>query len=471
MEGHGTLTLFEGDVELAVETRQVAKREAQRRAEANASAADSAYDEESEGEDADPADAMRGRQASGLHRQASFAPATARSQGGASPTAGRSRGGGGGATAVASGGSGERGGDGLLRSEGRPQVPVLRYEGRFKRNKCDGMGACIWFRTREKVRAACREPRTERGGGAIVTPCGRCSQSKLDALEALLAHVGEEGDGAGPAGASEPAAEGLSRAALEKVDQKTQRLARGRPRAPSGASGAGEALQPLGEGDIGRDAASALRTATPGSGRRSPSRAARRMSRLLRTPAQGSARSVHDIALRDPLVSALREAGGGGGNSSSREASPTVARRVDAGAAAASAAAMAAAVLPRQETSASPVAAYVGHWKDGVLEGVGELIGLAWEYRGEFREGRRHGRGLCVFADGSKYTGEWERGRCVGCSAAQGPTADNHIALPPLQVQRARRVQAPAVSRRVPRRVARRPAPRARGVPLRPLQR
>lgn len=155
MEGHGTLTLFERDVELAVQAQEVARREAKRRAEAagpTASDVDAAYGEESEEEEeeeAQPNGAVGMQRSSGLHRQASFAPATVQSQGGASPAPGAA----GSVGDTAQGGSTSRGGDGLLRSEGRPQVPVLRYEGRFRRNKCDGMGACVWFRTREKVRA------------------------------------------------------------------------------------------------------------------------------------------------------------------------------------------------------------------------------------------------------------------------------------------------------------------------------
>ena len=43
-----------------------------------------------------------------------------------------------------------------------------------------------------------------------------------------------------------------------------------------------------------------------------------------------------------------------------------------------------------------------------------QLHGQAERYQGEFKDDRRHGRGTCIFPDGSRYTGEWSTGVIAG---------------------------------------------------------
>ena len=38
------------------------------------------------------------------------------------------------------------------------------------------------------------------------------------------------------------------------------------------------------------------------------------------------------------------------------------------------------------------------------------LHGKAERYQGEFKDDHRHGRGTCIYPDGSRYTGEWSAG-------------------------------------------------------------
>ena len=42
------------------------------------------------------------------------------------------------------------------------------------------------------------------------------------------------------------------------------------------------------------------------------------------------------------------------------------------------------------------------------------LDGRAEKYQGEFQADQRHGRGTCLFPDGSRYTGEWAWGAMHG---------------------------------------------------------
>ena len=42
------------------------------------------------------------------------------------------------------------------------------------------------------------------------------------------------------------------------------------------------------------------------------------------------------------------------------------------------------------------------------------LDGRAEKYQGEFLADQRHGRGTCVYPDGSRYTGEWAAGSMHG---------------------------------------------------------
>ena len=69
---------------------------------------------------------------------------------------------------------------------------------------------------------------------------------------------------------------------------------------------------------------------------------------------------------------------------------------------------------------------YQGGCKEGLAEGYGEAKGSA-EYRGEFRAGRKHGKGVKIWASGDIYEGEFanERKEGVGKYAwsPRGPSA------------------------------------------------
>uniref|UniRef100_A0A087Y613 Radial spoke head 10 homolog B n=1 Tax=Poecilia formosa TaxID=48698 RepID=A0A087Y613_POEFO len=68
---------------------------------------------------------------------------------------------------------------------------------------------------------------------------------------------------------------------------------------------------------------------------------------------------------------------------------------------------------------------YVGSWKDGVQHGLGthtwflrRIDGSQYvqsnQYRGEFFEGQRHGKGIFYYAGGAIYTGEWRNNKKHG---------------------------------------------------------
>ena len=50
------------------------------------------------------------------------------------------------------------------------------------------------------------------------------------------------------------------------------------------------------------------------------------------------------------------------------------------------------------------------------------LDGRAEKYQGEFLADKRHGRGTCIFPDGSRYTGEWKAGAERALTDATGGT-------------------------------------------------
>ncbi|MFT5760159.1 MAG: hypothetical protein ACI9LM_004943 [Alteromonadaceae bacterium] len=58
---------------------------------------------------------------------------------------------------------------------------------------------------------------------------------------------------------------------------------------------------------------------------------------------------------------------------------------------------------------------YTGEWRDSERDGEGFLT---WangnKYTGEWRSRKRDGYGVYTWADGSKYTGEWRRGKMEG---------------------------------------------------------
>jgi hypothetical protein len=74
---------------------------------------------------------------------------------------------------------------------------------------------------------------------------------------------------------------------------------------------------------------------------------------------------------------------------------------------------------------------YQGGCKDGLAEGVGEAKGSA-EYRGDFRAGRKHGKGVKTWASGDRYEGEFVDDRKQGFGkylwGARGPSAGESYA-------------------------------------------
>lgn len=57
---------------------------------------------------------------------------------------------------------------------------------------------------------------------------------------------------------------------------------------------------------------------------------------------------------------------------------------------------------------------YEGDFAQGRYHGEGQLSHGSFVYRGSFREGLFHGQGEAVYADHSRYTGQWENGYCHG---------------------------------------------------------
>merc|ERR1719502_1483334 len=53
---------------------------------------------------------------------------------------------------------------------------------------------------------------------------------------------------------------------------------------------------------------------------------------------------------------------------------------------------------------------YTGKWHSNEKDGFGVLVdsNSGEEYEGEFVAGKRHGKGVCKYADGERYIGNWE---------------------------------------------------------------
>jgi hypothetical protein len=58
---------------------------------------------------------------------------------------------------------------------------------------------------------------------------------------------------------------------------------------------------------------------------------------------------------------------------------------------------------------------YVGNWEGGKRNGQGVFTGQnGIKYIGSYQDGKRHGVGTTIFPDGKKYAGEWENGKKNG---------------------------------------------------------
>ncbi|KAJ1408080.1 MORN motif [Sesbania bispinosa] len=59
---------------------------------------------------------------------------------------------------------------------------------------------------------------------------------------------------------------------------------------------------------------------------------------------------------------------------------------------------------------------YEGDWIDGRYDGCGvETWARGSRYRGQYRQGLRHGFGVYRFYTGDVYAGEWSNGQSHGC--------------------------------------------------------
>jgi S1-C subfamily serine protease len=57
---------------------------------------------------------------------------------------------------------------------------------------------------------------------------------------------------------------------------------------------------------------------------------------------------------------------------------------------------------------------YDGVWKANKPNGPGRMLGLDWEYSGNFFNGQRHGFGVAILANKSRYVGQWARDQMDG---------------------------------------------------------
>eukprot|EP00796_Vickermania_ingenoplastis_P012134 gene12134-8355_t len=57
---------------------------------------------------------------------------------------------------------------------------------------------------------------------------------------------------------------------------------------------------------------------------------------------------------------------------------------------------------------------YTGEWRYGLPHGVGTYTSVRFQYEGDWRYGTVQGRGVCRYADGSRYDGEWINGKFNG---------------------------------------------------------
>ena len=48
-------------------------------------------------------------------------------------------------------------------------------------------------------------------------------------------------------------------------------------------------------------------------------------------------------------------------------------------------------------------------------------------FQGQFKEDRRHGRGTCIYPDGSRYTGEWQAGAVHGEGRFEHANGDTFV--------------------------------------------
>ena len=70
---------------------------------------------------------------------------------------------------------------------------------------------------------------------------------------------------------------------------------------------------------------------------------------------------------------------------------------------------------------------HIGEFKNDTLNGRGISFFISGnKYEGEFKNGKRHGRGVFTFANGEKYTGEYINGKRNGRGIVIFPNGDNY---------------------------------------------
>jgi len=57
---------------------------------------------------------------------------------------------------------------------------------------------------------------------------------------------------------------------------------------------------------------------------------------------------------------------------------------------------------------------YDGEWKDSKMHGRGKFSDENGVYEGEYRDGKKNGSGVLVWADGDRYEGEWKDSKTHG---------------------------------------------------------
>ena len=79
---------------------------------------------------------------------------------------------------------------------------------------------------------------------------------------------------------------------------------------------------------------------------------------------------------------------------------------------------------------------YEGEWIEGEMNGVGEYFvydsewgGFEKTYKGEFAQGKRHGKGCMSYNDYSKYQGNWQNNQRTGYGVCWFANGDRFIGL------------------------------------------
>jgi len=72
-------------------------------------------------------------------------------------------------------------------------------------------------------------------------------------------------------------------------------------------------------------------------------------------------------------------------------------------------------------------ARYVGEWRDDVMSGEGTSWSERRTYSGAWRDGKPHGRGTCIWRDGRVYVGDWRDGHEHGVGTLVRPDGETYF--------------------------------------------